>query len=48
MPIMKENGILIPKYRYNIPNMNQCLITSQLPNLNEIYNIRHTNRCNSG
>lgn len=48
MPIMKYNGTAILKYQYNIPNMNQWLITSQLPNINEIYSIRQTKLGNNG
>ena len=48
MPITKDNGPSIPQSQYNIPNMNQWLNISQLPNTNEIYKARHNKRCNNG
>ena len=44
MATLRDNGPTIPKYQYNNPNMNKWLITTHLPNIDEIYKIRQNKR----
>ena len=43
-----DNYFSIANHQYSVPNMNQWLIASQLPNVHKVFKERLNKGCNDG